>query len=620
MAAATPGYDSARANALKSELINTNNQVIALSSSVIGLTQAAAAEAALRQFADAALASAILNVTSNLEALRTATLASFQQSAATLALLSVGLNQAEQASLYGDELNSNLDLMRLTVSSPIAQKLLKICSLADFDPSIVCDFSADTFTFGAKVVYSAFSPSGAWDTIFNVTVTRKPTALSYLLPGDQYIYEVTSTEIAYGVDIVGTNECGGIYPNATLSQLKTCLATVASCTETFPNIAATVSGYNNVHACNFTRCVGVNPVNPYHTTCAGFNFMGTDPCCSVNPAGNYPLFNCTGCCNELVPGNHTNCMLYPFGRTCDPVLDVVGNHLTAITLPFAICDDPFITCPVGYDYDTVDNRIFHQGAPTNTYVAGGIGHSVLFVDPIYIAKKFFPTRNFSMSDRVSQLFNSGNRQDNTVFGDFGDFVNVSVGTLSGSPFPIVSDPALFPYSFNILAWNEGSVPLGGWIGGSSCYLTNASEMCCASFPFGPMIDTINMQLGFIVDDVPVQYQPRFLYDNLVLLQGAVGALAGLNFSTASSASLIASLCNVSNRTTTLLQSLGTISDNAAAVSANLLQANDRITAIEDSPAETSGLVIITLIIACVALLCAILAWLSVRRVASPLSV
>lgn len=555
----TPGYDNGGSAALADELQRTNSQIAVLSSTVGDLATKVALEAQLRLNATNVLAAMVASAVDDINRVRSAAMAGIQSNTVSIALNSVGILVSQQSTLLLDRLNRNSQRMADPITSPVVQKFLKLASLGTFDSSIAIDVSADSFSFLAYQLLYAWSEYQISGLLMNVTVTRRPTALSFLLPGDYYIYEVTYDNLTmFPIFPPSIPDCNPPYNNAT--AVSVCMNTLLS--------SCYVDGM-----CFFERQPSWRG-NPL------VNNSGIIPL-SLSSCAPTPFPNITygACCGEQCVYPHDNCANYSTNRVCDIRVDALGSRPTTIWLPTPFCSDPYHRCYPGSEHPS-PTQILYQNEFTNITTGNLYPTATQFFDPIYLAIEYHfkhIPRVFNYSTKFSGLFESGNRQDNTAFASFGDIVDVPVGYLSGVTTPVVLDPAHFPNSFNMISWYQGSVPLAGWAPTDSCYVAGG-HMCCRDFPFGPTISSIQQQLGYIVENVPVQYQPRTFYDQILSLQEALSVVQDLNFTAVIPPSLLTSLGTIYNQTLQLEQGLRNITLVTANITTEAQAANRRIAA------------------------------------------
>lgn len=553
----TPGYDDGGSAALAEELQRTNSQIASLSSTVGDLATKVALEAQLRLNATNVLADMVSSAVDDINRVRSAAMAGLQSNTVSIALNSVGILVSQQASLLLDRLNRNSQRMADPVTSPIVQKFLKLASLGTFDPSISIDINADSFSFLAYQLLYAWSDYQISSLLMNVTVTRRPTALSFLLPGDYYIYEVTYSDLAmFPVFPPSIPDCIPPYTNATAVAL--CMNSLLS--------TCYING-----SCFFERAPPLHNVPQSNNT--GFVPVSLSSC-EPTP---YPSIRYGPCCGPQCVAPYDNCANYSTNRVCDLRIDALGSRPTTIWLPTRFCSDPYHRCYPGSEFPST-SQVLYQNQYTNITTGNLYPTATQFFDPIYLAIEYHfkhVPRVFNYSRKFSELFESGNRQDNTAFASFGDIVDVPVGYLSGVTTPVVLDPAHFPNSFNMISWFQGSVPLAGWAPTDSCYVAGG-HMCCRDFPFGPTTSSIQQQLGYIVDNVPVQYQPRTFYDQILSLQQSLLAIQDLNFTATVPPSLITSLSTIYNQTIQLEKDLHNITLVTAGITTEAQAANRRI--------------------------------------------
>jgi hypothetical protein len=583
-AALTPGYDDGGGDELRAELIDTNNRVAALADTVAALANQTREEALLRDKADAVLHRMIESAENDLNTLKDQTQKGLQANTNSIILLTIGVDVAQQAAILLDGLRNNIELIRSPLTSPPVQKLLKIASLGEFDATLTMDFTPDVFTYVATSHLFAWANHGLVAMISNITVVRRPTALSYLLnSGDQYVYEVITTPITMSLELTTFPLPCATYGNCTSAQVTA-----------FSTSWITASLTNN--GAFFFQ----DPI-VFNGTESGFGLGGCGEFYNSTDSTftTIPIPSSSGCCQFFCLDN---CIPQNTFRTCNNRLDILGARPTTLWLPDNQCSDPFITCYPSANPSTPWVLVDFQNLSTPYFMGSMRPHSTQFHDPIYVAKKYFPYRNFTIPTKARVMFESGNQQDNTLFGEFGNITDVPLGYLDGVTTPVVLDPTLFPSSYDIISWHQGSVPLAGWTPSSSCYISSADHMCCEGFPLGITLPFIQQQLGYILDDVPVSYQPRYLYDRIESITNAISVIIDLNSTNFSvPIELVNELADIHNQTVSLVNNLDTIIRTANNISIASKQANERIAALENSKSSISisGVLIVVILIAVV---------------------
>jgi len=570
----TPGYDEDGSAQALEEIKRTNAEVRNVANGLSNLTALVAQTERMRVASERSLAAANDRNAENIQLVKEGLTAGITAIAKVGIQNQAGISVARAESVFLNILGKQDRLVQEISVNGLAQKLLKYAMLCPDDPSLCLDTSEDSVTFYVtswlyawrRVGETAYTTQGLFS---KITVYRRPSAFSYLVPGDAWFYRYTVEPLIMGEQSARDASCP--------------LGNVQSCSSDY------ISACRSYSACywsSINEYVAPTQFNPFWSSrqipgSAPFNNdISIDGGGHPYP-GSGPQDSCGGyqgnltCCGSVC----VECQNYTEGiaRSCDPRLDVIGARPSTVWMPPGIVDTSIRTMEsMGGNSVPLHSPVYAANRARNIFINGTyIPYAADFVNPYQLAFQMFQPRFVVMSPRLAELVASANGQDNSAMALPGPMIEVRVGMIEGSTVHVVMDPTLFYASAAIIGWATGNAPYMGWIPQTGCRL-EAEGMCCAAVLPGPVVSSIPFIQQQITSLLPEQYKARNMYESIVTLQGLAGIL-NLSFSRMVFFNESAEIARLNNGSEAVLRGLEGIQGDMAGV---VQRSNDRDVAIQ----------------------------------------